>query len=49
MLDALRILSYDIVRPHRDLNEAPPEVANDTQYWPFFAVSFSTLLPQMID
>jgi hypothetical protein len=49
VLDALRILSYDIVRPHRDLNEAPPEVTNDTRYWPFFVVSFSTLLPQMID
>jgi hypothetical protein len=30
------------------LSEAPPKVTNDTRYFPYFAVSFSTLFPQMI-
>ena len=38
VLEALVILSFDIIRPHRDLSEVPPEVANNTKYWPYFKV-----------
>lgn len=38
VLKALVNLSFDIIRPHRDLSEVPPEVANDTRYWPYFKV-----------
>ncbi|XP_074284106.1 uncharacterized protein LOC141608662 [Silene latifolia] len=36
VLDALVILSHDIIRPHRDLLEVPPEVENNSLYWPYF-------------
>ncbi|KAL6588137.1 hypothetical protein OROMI_001115 [Orobanche minor] len=36
VLDALVTLSYDIVRPHADLSMVPPEIMNNSSYWPFF-------------
>lgn len=39
VLDALIIVSFDIIRPHRDFSEVPPEVANNPLYWPFFKVN----------
>ncbi|XP_074313991.1 uncharacterized protein LOC141649195 [Silene latifolia] len=36
VLDVLVILSHDIIRPHRDLLEVPPEVENYSLYWPYF-------------
>lgn len=32
VLDALVVLSFDIIRPHRDLYEIPPEVEDGTLY-----------------
>ncbi|KAL6549965.1 hypothetical protein OROMI_020453 [Orobanche minor] len=36
VLEALVILSFDIVRPHADLSLVPPEIRNNSLYWPFF-------------
>lgn len=38
VLNALVILSYDIIRPHRDLHEVSPEVEGNSLYWPYFKV-----------
>ncbi|KAL6524157.1 hypothetical protein OROMI_031252 [Orobanche minor] len=36
VLEALVTLSFDIVRPHADLSLVPPEIRNNSLYWPFF-------------
>uniref|UniRef100_A0A803N0V2 DDE Tnp4 domain-containing protein n=1 Tax=Chenopodium quinoa TaxID=63459 RepID=A0A803N0V2_CHEQI len=49
VLKALVNLSFDIIRPHRDLSEVPPEVANGTRYWPFFKDAIGALDGTLID
>ncbi|KAL6546368.1 hypothetical protein OROMI_022089 [Orobanche minor] len=36
ILDALVMLSFDIVRPHADLSMVPSEIRDNSLYWPFF-------------
>lgn len=38
VLNALVILSHDIIRPHHDLREVSPEVEENSLYWPYFKV-----------
>uniref|UniRef100_A0A803N9T8 DDE Tnp4 domain-containing protein n=1 Tax=Chenopodium quinoa TaxID=63459 RepID=A0A803N9T8_CHEQI len=49
VLEALVILSFDIIRPHRDLSEVPPEVVNNTKYWPYFKDAIGALDGTLID
>uniref|UniRef100_A0A803MDW5 Myb/SANT-like domain-containing protein n=1 Tax=Chenopodium quinoa TaxID=63459 RepID=A0A803MDW5_CHEQI len=36
VLKALVSLSCDIIRPYQSFNESPPEIKNNSLYWPFF-------------
>ncbi|KAL6509566.1 hypothetical protein OROGR_022876 [Orobanche gracilis] len=36
ILDALVILSFDIIRPHADLSMVPPQIKNSPLHWSFF-------------
>uniref|UniRef100_A0A803N0H3 DDE Tnp4 domain-containing protein n=1 Tax=Chenopodium quinoa TaxID=63459 RepID=A0A803N0H3_CHEQI len=49
VLKAMVNLSFDIIRPHRDLFEVPPEVANGTRYWPYFKDAIGALDGTLID
>uniref|UniRef100_A0A803LSC2 DUF8040 domain-containing protein n=1 Tax=Chenopodium quinoa TaxID=63459 RepID=A0A803LSC2_CHEQI len=49
VLEALVNLSFDIIRPHRDLSKVPPEVANSTRYWPYFKDAIGAFDGTLID
>ncbi|XP_057540667.1 uncharacterized protein LOC130818517 [Amaranthus tricolor] len=36
VLQALIMLSTEIIKPFQDLNDVPDKIANDSKYWPFF-------------
>lgn len=36
VLVAISKIASDIIRPHRSLDEVPPEIMNDSRLWPYF-------------